>query len=261
MLLIGHDIAYSASPAMQAAAFGALGLDDRYELADIPAGELATTVARLRRPDLLGANATVPHKAAVMLHLDEIDAVSRRAGAVNTIRRRGGRLIGSNTDIPAIAEQAAALRPTPQHALILGAGGAARAVQAALADMGAQRVTLIARSGGAGAEPWSRLSELAAGADLLVNATPVGTAADESPVPAEFLHAGLAVLDLVYRPSPTRLVREARAASAAARAGAGVLLGQGWRSLAAWLDRPIPADVVEAMAGALRAELGHGADA
>jgi shikimate dehydrogenase len=95
------------------------------------------------------------------------------------------------------------------------------------------------------------------GAELIVNATPIGTQIDESPVPAELLRPGLAVLDLVYRPSPTRLVREAREAGAKAEAGAGVLLGQGRRSLELWLRQPAP---VPAMADALRGELGPAAD-
>jgi shikimate dehydrogenase len=101
---------------------------------------------------------------------------------------------------------------------------------------------------------------LVAGADLLVNATPVGTASDESPVEPDLLHHGLAVLDLVYRPSPTKLVHDARACGLPARAGAGVLLGQGWRSLDAWLSTNVSDAVKRAMADALSRELGQGAD-
>ena len=96
-----------------------------------------------------------------------------------------------------------------------------------------------------------------ADADLVVNATPVGTGSDESPVPAALLRPDLAVFDLVYRPSPTRLVREARAAGAPARAGAGMLLGQAWRSLELWLGVPAP---IDAMRDGLRQSVGEGAD-
>ena len=124
-----------------------------------------------------------------------------------------------------------------------------RAVQLALARSGVDRVTVLRRSDGSIA----RLPNEIAAADLLVNATPVGTGSDESPVPAQLLRADLSVLDLVYRPSPTRLVREARAAGALAESGAAILLGQAWRSLELWLDRPAP---VDAMRAALDAELG-----
>jgi shikimate dehydrogenase len=258
--LIGRHISYSASPAMQQAALAALGLRHRYELADVDARSLPDTVAGLRATDALGANVTVPHKAAVMALLDEIEPLAARTGAVNTIVRRGGHLVGSNTDVPAIAEQVGLLRPRARQAVVLGAGGAARAVVEALAQAGARAVTLVARTPHAGVEPWSRLPGLLRGADLLVNATPVGAASDETPLPGVLLRPDLAVLDLVYRPSPTRLVREARAVGAPARAGAGVLLGQGWRSLSAWLGTAVQRDVVDVMAGALRRELGEAAD-
>ncbi|HVM31368.1 MAG TPA: hypothetical protein VM305_11440 [Candidatus Limnocylindrales bacterium] len=269
VLLVGQGIGYSASPAMQSAAFAVLGVDHRYELADVDADSLPLTIDRLRQPDCLGANVTVPHKTAVRLLVDEVDGGGQAAGAVNTIVNRGGRLSATNTDVPAIAEELRRLRPRPHHALVLGAGGAARAVGLAIDQLAARQVTFVARSAGAaGAGPvagaaavaWNELPRLVGEADLLVNATPVGTGSEESPVPAELLHAGLAVLDLVYRPSPTRLVREARAAGAPARGGASVLLGQGWRSLSAWMEMPIERDVIQRMAAALREELGQDAD-
>lgn len=260
VLLLGRHISYSASPGMQSAAFAALGLDHRYELADIPVDELPAAVARLREGEILGANVTVPHKQAVLELLDDVDDLARRTGAVNTIVHRGRRLVGSNTDVLAIADDIRGLRKQPMKAVVLGAGGAARGVEQALQLVGAANVTLVSRSGNGGSQTWDRLPALLAEADLLVNATPVGTLSDESPVPARLLRTDLPVLDLVYRPSPTRLVREAREAGAQARGGAGVLLGQGWRSLEAWLARSVPADVRAAMAAALRDELGEGAD-
>jgi shikimate dehydrogenase len=255
--LLGRHIAYSASPAMHAAAFAALGLAHRYELVDVPADRLPIFVRELRADDSLGANVTVPHKQAVLELLDEVEPLARRAEAVNTIVRRGERLLGSNTDVPALVDEIRLLRPRPRRAVVLGTGGAARAVSLALEDIGAAQVTLVSRSGGDRVVAWERLPELLREADLLVNATPVGTGSDETPLPAAQLHAGLSVLDLVYRPSPTRLVHEARAVGAAARSGAGVLLGQGWRSLEAWLGVAAPR---EAMARALRDELGAAAD-
>jgi shikimate dehydrogenase len=258
--LLGRHIYYSASPAMHNAAFAALELAHRYEVADVPVDELPRVVASLREKDSLGANVTVPHKRAVIALLDEVEPLAQRAEAVNTIVRRKARLVGSNTDIPAIADEIRLIQPTPHLAVILGAGAAARAVAIALEMVGTGQAVLVSRSGGGGAEAWDRLPELLPDADLLVNATPVGTESDMSPVDKRLLRAELPVLDLVYRPSPTRLVADARAAGAEARAGAGVLLGQGWRSLDSWLGRRVSDKVRPQMAASLRAELGDAAD-
>lgn len=248
--LLGHGIAYSASPAMMAAAFAALDLPHRYVLTDVAAAEVAASVAGLRSPDAGGANVTVPHKAAVAALMDDASDVAREAGAVNTVVREGDRLIGHNTDMPATVEAIRRLCPDGVgHALVLGAGGVSRAVQLALGMVGVGHITVLRRSDGS----IDRLAGEAATADLLVNATPVGTASDESPVAGRLLRPDLAVLDLVYRPSPTRLVRDARAVGAAAESGAAILLGQAWRSLELWLGRPAP---VEVMRAALDTELG-----
>lgn len=253
--LLGQGIAYSASPAMMNAAFEHLGLPHRYVLADIGAAEVEARVARLRADDAGGANVTVPHKVAVAALMDELSESAREAEAVNTVVNERGRLIGHNTDLPATIDVIAELCPTGvRRAVVLGAGGASRAVQLALTRSGAPSVAVLRRSDGS----IERLGDEAARADLLINATPVGTGSDASPVPTNMLRPDLSVLDLVYRPSPTRLVRDARAVGADAVAGAAILLGQAWRSLELWLDRPAP---IEVMRAALMAELGGAADA
>jgi len=253
--LVGQGIGYSASPAMMTAAFGALGLPHRYVLADVTPAMVPATVASLREADSGGANVTVPHKAAVAALMDEVSDVAREAAAVNTVVRQGSRLVGHNTDMPATVEAIERLCPGGiGRALVLGAGGVSRAVGLALAKVGADGITVLRRADGS----LARLADEIGAADLLVNATPVGTAADESLVPAELLRPDLAVLDLVYRPSPTRLVREARATGARAEDGAAILLGQAWRAFELWLDVPAPVDVMRA---ALAAELGGPGDA
>lgn len=248
--LLGHGIAYSASPAMMNAAFEALGLPHHYVLADIEPADVHATVSDLRAADAGGANVTVPHKGAVAALMDDVSDVARETDAVNTVVREGSRLVGHNTDMPATIEAIRRLRPNGVgHALILGAGGVSRAVQLALGKVGVERVTVLRRSDGS----MARLRTAIATADLLVNATPVGTGTDESPVAAGLLRSDLAVLDLVYRPSPTRLVRDAVAAGAMAESGAAILLGQAWRSLELWIDGPAP---VETMRAALLHELG-----
>lgn len=247
--LLGHGIAYSASPAMMNAAFAELGLPHRYVLADVSADEVPAVIGWLRSPEAGGANVTVPHKGVVLPLLDDISEVAREADAVNTIVCGSGRLIGHNTDVPAMIDVINGLRPAGvQHAVILGAGGAGRAVQLALGKLGVKQITVLRRSDGS----IERLPQHLRAADLLINATPVGTGSADSPVPAGLLQANLAVLDLVYRPSPTRLVRDALDVGAVAETGSALLLGQAWRAFELWLGRPAP---IEAMRAALAREL------
>jgi len=248
--LLGQGIGYSASPALHNAAFAELGLAWCYELRDVAAEDLPAAMTALRDGELAGANVTQPHKGAVPSLLDELTPAARRVGAVNTIVKRSGRLLGDNTDLAGVAAELADLGRF-RRAVILGRGGAARTAAAALADAGTE-ARLVAR------DEWTHLSALLKEADLLVNATPVGTRSDASPVPRSLLRGDLAVLDLVYRPSPTRLVRDARSAGAAARAGGGLLLRQAALSFAAWTRAAAP---IAAMRMALRAELGQDADA
>jgi shikimate dehydrogenase len=239
---------------MQNAAFAALGLPHRYVLADVPADDVPAAVTALRDAAMGGANVTVPHKATVAALVDEVSDLAREADAVNTVVRDGDRLIGHNTDLPAIVEAVGRLCPDGvRSAVVLGAGGAGRAAQIALSRAGAERAVLLHRSDGSMARVVDELTT----ADLLVNATPVGTRSTESPVPADLHRPDLAVLDLVYRPSPTQLVRDALAAGARAESGGGVLLGQAWRSLELWLGQPAP---IDAMRAALVQELGGSLD-
>lgn len=247
-VLLGHGIGYSASPAIHNAAFAALALDARYELRDVGADTLAAEVEALREGDRIGANVTKPHKVAVCRLVDELGPEVRGLGAANTIIRYGDRLIARNTDYPALRAE---LPPGVHRAVVLGGGGASRAAVAALKAAGCGAVLVVDRA------RWANLAGAVVTADLLINATPIGTDADETPVPANLLRSEMAVLDLVYRPSPTRLVREARAAGARARGGAGMLLRQAAFSFSLWTDRPAPVDV---MRDAIIDELGPFAD-
>lgn len=252
VVLIGSAIGYSASPAMHNAAFAALGLDHRYELLDVSTEALPAAVDELRDAGFLGANVTKPHKVAACALADERSSSAARLGAANTLVRNGDRLVAHNTDLAAFAEELAQLAPEPNGpAVVLGAGGAARAVTAALADAGWTDIHLVDRA------RWEALPALLQAAGLLVNATPVGTADDASPIPAACHRPDLAVLDLVYRPSPTRLVADARAAGARAVGGAGMLLRQAVAGFRLWTGLEPP---VEAMRRALRHELGPRAD-
>ena len=235
---------------MHNAAFAFLGMDARYELADVPPAGLANAVNALRESAFLGANVTQPHKLAVCDLVDEVRPEVARLGAANTIVRDGHRIVAHNTDRPAVAAELGRLGSS-RHSVVLGNGGASRAVQDALAEAGSA-ITVVDR------DRWADLPALLLDAQLVVNATPIGTDSDESPIPADMLRSDLAVLDLVYRPTPSRLVREARAIGAPAQGGASMLLTQAVLSFELWTHRNAPVTV---MSDALGRELGIDASA
>ncbi len=147
--IFGYPLAHSLSPAFQQAAFNHYGLDARYLAWETPPDALAAEVAKLRGGDFIGANVTIPHKQAVMALLDEVDPLAAAIGAVNTIVKRGGRLVGYNTDahgfMRALKEDAA-FEPSGRRALLLGAGGAARAAAFALCQEGAASLVIANRT-------------------------------------------------------------------------------------------------------------------
>jgi shikimate dehydrogenase len=268
-VLFAHPAGHSVSPAMHRAAFAATGLAGRYEALDVAPADLPVAVARLRAPPWWGANVTVPHKTAVVALLDELTPGASRLGAVNTIVRRGGRLIGDNTDLPGFAMALNDLRLPLAGArvVVVGAGGAARAVVASLADAGA-RIALHNR-GRARAEALvaslrlpdvvllddADLSAAVAACDLLVQTTTVGMAGGPpgSPLPPGLLPRRGTVVDLIYRPARTPLIAAAQAAGLTVQNGLPMLVHQGGRSFEAWTGIPAP---LEAMGRAAEAELG-----
>jgi shikimate dehydrogenase len=230
---------------MHNAAFRALGLDWTYELLDVPPAELPAALHGLRREDVAGANVTIPHKQAVMQHMDALDAEAVKARAVNTIVRDGDRLVGSNTDVAAIRAAIASVGVVPKGAnvVIFGAGGSARA--AAVALEGAH-VTFVSRHPDRADVPgrviaWddASLHGLVRGADLLVNATPLGRR-DEMPIRPAALPRDGAVIDLVYVTDGTPLVRKSRSLGLRTADGWEILLAQGATSFELWTGRAAP---------------------
>ncbi len=267
VVLIGHPVAHSFSAQMQQAAFDALGIDARYELLDTPTPALQETIEALRGDEFLGANVTIPHKERAATFVDRKSDDAAATGAVNCITREGKRLIGHNTDVDAFRISLDTLvgkQKMPRAAVVLGAGGAARAAVHALITMGFQRVIVFnrhlhraeglvrhfARSAAhmeLRAMPWHESvieSELSR-TKVLINATSVGLASDESPIPGELLPPDLLVLDMIYNPPETRLLRDAKAAGAAAvMNGELMLLQQGAAAFQLWTGQPAPIDVM-----------------
>jgi shikimate dehydrogenase len=282
VVLIGHPVAHSLSGAMHQAAFDALGIDATYELWDRAPIELADAVADLRTDAFLGANVTIPHKERVVPLVDRLTEEAHATGAVNTITREGKRLIGHNTDVPGFRvglDRLVGKQKMPRQAVVLGAGGGARAVVYGLITEGFQRVivfnrhlhraeTMVKHFGRSAAHmelramPWheSIIEAELAKAKVLVNATSVGLAGDVSPIPAETLNPDLLVLDLIY--SRTRLLRDAVAAGCTVADGQLMLLHQGAAAFTLWTGQPAPLDLMqerlaEARAGGLRSAEGE----
>ncbi len=276
VVLIGHPVAHSLSGAMHQAAFGALGIDARYELWDRSAAELPDAVEQLRGDEFLGANVTVPHKERVAAMMDRLTEDAQATGAVNTVTRDGRRLIGHNTDVAGFQvalDQLVGRQKMPRLGVVLGAGGGARAIVHTLIREGFQRIVVfnrhlhraegLVRHFGRSAShmdlramPWhdSIIESELAKTKLLVNATSVGLSGDETPVPAEILPPDLLVLDLIY--STTRLQRDAAAAGDTVMDGELMLLHQGAAAFTLWTGQPAPLEVMrEALAGARAAGL------
>ncbi|OGN83065.1 MAG: shikimate dehydrogenase [Chloroflexi bacterium GWC2_73_18] len=262
VVLIGSPVAHSFSQAMQQAAFDALGLDVRYELWDRKVIELPEAIGSLREEEFLGANVTIPHKERVVPMLDRLTEDAHAVGAVNTITKEGTRLVGHNTDVPAFRvalERLVGKQKMPRAAAVFGAGGGARAVVHALITEGFVRVVVFnrhlhraealvrhfARSAAhmeLKAMPWheSVIEAELAKAKVVINATSVGMMSDESPIAGELVPAGLLVLDLVYNPPVTRLLREAEAAGCTVMNGELMLLHQGAAAFQLWTGQPAP---------------------
>ena len=267
--LIGKPLAHSTSPAFQQAALDHCGVDARYELWEAEAEALPDVVERMRRGDCLGANVTIPHKERIIDLLDALDPLAERIGAVNTVINRDGRLRGHNTDILGFVQ---ALRrdgdfdPRGCHAVVLGAGGAARAVAVALIDGGAaslivtdidqaRAVSFLGHLGGEGhtmlrsvPPAGAELAAAASACQLLVNCTPIGmrhsAAENDTPIPPELIPPGVLVFDLVANPPETRLLAEARRRGARTVSGIAMLVYQGAESFRLWTGLEPPLDVM-----------------
>jgi len=255
--VIGDPIGHSLSPAMHNAAFKKLGIDCAYGAFRVRKSQLRAFMKRVRR-DFIGVNVTIPHKVEVMKYLDELDEKAREVGAVNTVVNRGGKLIGFNTDVYGVE---AALRRNRvvvagKKIVVIGAGGAGRAVLSALSPK-ARRIVIFDRNEGKaeglaaerrgmGAEvraaPIHALAAELADADILVNASPVGMYPNvgETPVEKKLLRPGLTVFDVVYNPRRTRLLREAASLGCRTVSGDWMLASQGARAFELFTGRKAP---------------------
>ncbi|MFC2071895.1 shikimate dehydrogenase [Chloroflexota bacterium] len=266
--LIGDPVEHSMSPVMHNAAFRELGIDFLYVPFRVKAEELGKAIEGMRALNIKGLNVTIPHKVNVIGFLDELDPLAEKIGAVNTIVNDDGALKGYNTDASGFLQALLkrGVEPAEKNVVLLGAGGAARAVSFILAERGA-RLVILNRP-----EELDWAKELAGGisqtfsqevaalelnrdnligalgkADILVNATSVGMSpnTDETPVTADLLKPGLVVFDIVYNPIKTRLLREAETAGAKTISGLDMLIWQGALAFEKWTGQKAPVELMQ----------------
>lgn len=268
--VFGDPVAENPTQAMIEPAYAALGLDWRYLTVEVKPADLADAVRGARAMRWKGFNCTIPHKIAVIEHLDALSPAAELIGAVNCVVNREGVLTGENTDGKGFLQAVLEVRPVAGlRAVVLGAGGAARAIAAELALAGASRLTIVNRTPNRGraladalrdrtgvpvdSVPWDGPYILPEGTRLLVNATSIGLFPDADAIPPldlSRLHPGVLVCDVIPNPPNTRLLQEAAARGCAVLDGLGMLVHQGVIGVRLWSGRDPDPSI---MRGALEA--------
>lgn len=269
LAVIGDPISHSRSPQMHNPALAARGIKAQYIRVHVPVGQVAEALNLFARHGFLGVNCTIPHKFEALQAVDVVDGLARTLGAVNTVAIRDGKLHGYNSDGPGFLrsmEEAFGQDARGLRVLIIGAGGGAgRAVAVQCALAGCAALTLVNRTMektvllkhevqqvAPGMEPillpWTAeaLAEAAGGANLIVNASPLGMKSDDAPVlPASLLRSTHLIYDMVYRSgSKTPLIASAKAVGAKTCDGLLLLLHQGAISFGHWFGEPVPIDAM-----------------
>ncbi len=265
--VLGYPVAENPTIVMQEAAFAALGLNWRYLNIEVAPKDLPAAIQGVRAFGMQGINLTIPHKVEVMALLDEIAPDAAMIGAVNTVRRVGERLIGENTDgkgfLRGVREEAG-IDPKGKRVVVLGAGGAARAITVELALAGAAELIVVNRSAargqavvhdlktrvGANARfiPWEGRYSVPPETDILVNATSIGLFPDVEATPdldLESAQAGLLVCDVIPNPPETLLVQKARAKGLRVLNGLSMLVYQGVIGFQMWTGRDAPESLMK----------------
>ena len=249
--VIGTPIEHSLSPALHNAAFAAVGIDARCVAIEVGAADLAASVAGMAAMRFLGASVTIPHKVAVAACCDQVDASAARVGAVNCLVFAAGEVVGFNTDAAGFIDglrEDHGFEPRGRRALVLGGGGAARAVVVGLEDSQASAVTVVARTPSKVA--WSdrvvswneaELAQQLRSCDLLVDCTSVGLGAGayHTPIAVAALPAAAVVVSLIYH-RDTELSLSARQRGLAVVDGAAMLVRQGARAFELWTNKAAP---------------------
>lgn len=266
--VMGFPVSHSLSPVMHNAAIAAMGLDYVYVPFPIPVEQLPAAITGLKAvQSVQGFNLTIPHKVEVMPLLDEVLPIAKAVGAVNTVKRVGERWVGTNTDVAGFLEPLKKLNcdwaNTP--ALILGSGGAAKAVVAACLELGCSVIHVVGRDpkkmkkfhGAMTSQlhdynlrvhPWASIPHLLEVAGIVINATPIGMASDQNTPISEtemnLLPDHAIAYDLIYTPRPTKFLQIAAARGLKAIDGLEMLINQGAIGLEFWLDQTVPIEIM-----------------
>ena len=258
--LLGHPVSHSLSPLIHNTAFTSLNMAVRYEALDVEPNEVGKAITRLDGITVLGANVTIPLKQAVIPFLDELTNTAARVGAVNTIYIQDKKRIGHNTDVEGFLAPLETMSLDGSNMVVLGSGGAARAVLVALSTrFRPAQITLVSRQAqkaqvvcddlGVGrAATYDQLESLVGAAHLVVNTTPVGMTPNTqaSPIPPNIrFRDGQTVYDLIYIPSETQLLKQARADGAHCIGGLPMLVAQAAASFRIWTGQNMPTEIVE----------------
>ncbi|MGL5032500.1 MAG: shikimate dehydrogenase [Microcystaceae cyanobacterium] len=262
--VIGHPIGHSLSPLMHNAALTELGADYVYLAFPVAPLDLATAIAGLRAIGVVGFSVTIPHKQAIMPLLSQITPLAQQAGAVNTVWQTEDGWQGTNTDVVGFMAPLRALNRewSDVKAVILGAGGAARAVVVGLGELGCAKIQVVGRNPQKLAQfaaswshtefgdrlsvhTWEELAPLLPETNLLINSTPLGMTPkiDQSPLNEtlmQILPKTAIAYDLIYTPSPTRFLQQAQAQGLTTLDGLEMLVQQGAAALELWLQSPVP---------------------
>ncbi|MDA1029269.1 MAG: shikimate dehydrogenase [Bacteroidetes bacterium] len=257
-LLLGDPVSHSLSPLIHNTAFSALGLPFHYAAHRIPMGdetELEKVIREIDGVSLVGVNVTIPHKSAVVPFLDDLTPIARKVGAVNTIYIENGRKVGHNTDVEGFLSPLAGMKLDNKEVVVLGSGGAARAVMvAAQSGLNASRISVVSRNLDSAraactdlnigeVRTYADLPELLSTASLIVNATPVGMWPETNQSPLKnpgLLSEKHTVYDLIYNPTETELLRSARIQGASIVGGLQMLIAQAAGAFRIWTGSEMP---------------------
>lgn len=250
---MGQPVAGNPTQFMMEKAFAAAGLDWRYLTLEVPPENLEDAMRGLRAMGFRGANFTIPHKVAVIQYLDELSEAAELMGAVNCVNRVEDKLVGENTDGKGFVDSLKDVtEPSDKQVVILGAGGAARAIAVELGLSGVADITIVNRTESRGRElaellsdkvkvasryvPWEGDYEVPENAEILINATSIGLGDAEARIPlnVDSLRAGLVVADVVFNPPQTRLLRDAAQRGCTTLDGLGMLVNQGVIGFRIW---------------------------
>ncbi len=266
--VMGFPVSHSLSPVMHNAAIAAMGLDYIYVPFPIPVADLPAAIAGLKAiQSVQGFNLTIPHKVEVIPLLDQVMPIALSVGAVNTVKRVGDRWVGTNTDVAGFLEPLKQLKCDwkTMPAVILGSGGAAKAVVAACLELGCPVIHVVGRDPkkikkfhgtmtsqlhdfNLRVHPWTSIPHLLEIAGIIINATPIGMASDLNTPISEaemaLLPDNVIAYDLIYTPRPTKFLQIAAARGLKAIDGLEMLINQGAIALEFWLDQPVPIEIM-----------------